>query len=136
MKTHRFWGSLYQKTTVLLLAAAVLSIIALIWMGLRLMQQDRILEMQQLEEKRAAATENLAAALDRLLVNEEKKLAEPPEGALSPDEGDYILVYANSEGIQTWPENTLLFYPVMPSGIEAPSRPFISAERFEFQAHL
>jgi len=133
VKARRFWGRISQKTTFLFLAAAVLSVFALIWMGLRLIQQDRALEAQQLEEKREAAANRIIAALEQLLSNEEHKLADPQTDNLSPETEDFLLVLMDSEGIRVWPGKVLLYYPVVPPGLEASSKLFVDAERAEFQ---
>ena len=133
MKTRRFWGSISQKTTVLFLAAAVVSVLALIWMGLRLIRQDRILELQQLDERRETAADRIITTLDQTLANEEQKLTESQIADTSLKENDYFLVSANSEEIRVYPEDTLLYYPVMPAGNDASARPFVNADRAEFQ---
>ncbi|MFC2161321.1 ATP-binding protein [Acidobacteriota bacterium] len=133
MKSRRFWGFIAQKTTVLFLAAAVISVFALIWMGLRLMQQDRALEVQQIEGKREAAADRFVAALEQTLTIEERKLNETRASQLSPAPEDFFLVSIDSEGIRVQPEKTLLFYPFVPSGHEAQSQLFSEAERAEFQ---
>ena len=133
MKARRFWGRITQKTTVLFLAAAVMSVFALIWMGLRLVQQDRSLEVQQIVEKREAAADRIIAALEQTLTIEERKLDDPQASEFFPEQEDFFLVSMDSEGIRVWPEKTLLYYPVVPSGHEAPSQLFTEAERAEFQ---
>jgi len=133
VKTRKFWGRITQKTTVLFLAAAVISVFALIWMGLRLMQQDRALEVQQIEEKREVAADRIIAALEQTLTIEERKLNDPQASELSPAPDDYFLVSIDSEGIRIQPGKTLLYYPVVPSGNEAPSQLFADAEIAEFQ---
>ena len=132
VKTQKFWGRITQKTTFLFLAAAVVSVFVLIWMGLRLMKQDRVLEMQQIEDKREAAADRFVAAMEQVLLNEERKLANPRTINLSSEE-DFVRIFMNSEGIRVQPEKTLLFYPIVPSGNEAPSQIFTDAERAEFQ---
>lgn len=102
-------------------------------MGLRLVQQDRALEMQQLEEKRESAADRIIAALEQTLTIEERKLADPLTSSFSSAAEDFFLVFADSEGIRVRPEKTLLYYPVVPPGREAPSRLFAEAERAEFQ---
>ena len=54
-----------------------MSVFALIWMGLRLMKQDRALEVQQIEGKREAAADRFVAALEQTLTIEERKLNDP-----------------------------------------------------------
>jgi signal transduction histidine kinase len=133
VKAQRFWGRITHNTSYLFLAAAVVSVFALIWMGLRLIQQDRALESQQLEEKREAAADRIVAALEQLLANEERKLEMPQTVNISPDTEDFLLVWIDPEGIRVWPENSLLYYPFVLSGQEAPSRLFEAVERAEFQ---
>ena len=110
-----------------------MSVFALIWMGLRLVQQDRSLEVQQIVEKREAAADRIIAALEQTLTIEERKLDDPQASEFFPEQEDFFLVSMDSEGIRVWPEKTLLYYPVVPSGHEAPSQLFTEAERAEFQ---
>jgi signal transduction histidine kinase len=131
--TRRFWRSISQKTTFLFLTAAVLSVVALIWMGLRLVRQDRVLEVQQIEDIQEIAADRIIAALDLKLAIEEGKLADLPAEDISLEEEDYLLVLCSSEGLHIWPEERLLFYPFLDFGHEAPSQPFINAEKAEFQ---
>ncbi|MFC2167047.1 ATP-binding protein, partial [Acidobacteriota bacterium] len=70
--------------------------------------------------------------LEQTLTIEERKLADPLTTNLSQKE-DFFLVSIDSEGIRVQPEKTLLFYPVIPSGHEAPPQLFTEAERAEFQ---
>lgn len=133
MKACRFWRSVSQKTTFLFLAAAIVSVFALIWMGLRLVRQDRALEVQQIKERREVAADRIIAALDQTLINEERKLTDLPTAKSSLKAKDYLLVSMDSEAIRVWPEDALLFYPDLDLKNEAPSRPFLTAERAEFQ---
>jgi signal transduction histidine kinase len=133
VKARKFWGSVSQRTTLLFLAMAVVAVCALIWMGLRLIQQDRVLESQQLEEKREMAADRAVASLEQLLTNEERKLTQQGLEDLSPSTDDFIKVYWNRGEINTWPENHLLYYPFVPPGKETSSQLFQDAERAEFQ---
>jgi len=133
VKTRRFWGRITQKTTFLFLAVAVISVFALIWMGLRLLKQDLALEVQQIEEKREAAADRFVAALEQTLTIEERKLNDPQASELSSAPEDFFLISIDSEGISIWPEKKLLYYPVVHSGNEAPPQLFVDAERVEFQ---
>jgi signal transduction histidine kinase len=134
VKAQRFWGSISHKTTFLFLAAAILSVFALVWMGLRLIQQDRALEARSLEEKREAAADRIVTALEQVLSIEERKFVDPQTVDFSPAAEDFLIVSMDSEGIRVWPEKSLLYYPVVPSGSEASPRLFVNAERAEFQA--
>jgi len=117
---------------VLFLGVAAVSVIALVWMGVRLVQQDRALEAQRLEEKREAAADRIVVSLEKVLSEDERKLADDPVANLSPASEDFLLINIGSGEVRVWPDNVLLYYPVMPPGREASSRPFEEAERAEF----
>ena len=75
------------KTVVLFVAVAAVSVVALVWMGARLLTQERALETQRLEERREAAADRVVAALEQVLLTEERRLANPrvPNLAASDD---------------------------------------------------
>jgi signal transduction histidine kinase len=110
---------------------AAVSVIALVWMGARLLTQERALEAQRLQERREAAAERVVAALEQVLLAEERRLANPRVTELAAGD-DLLVVVAASAGIKVWPENTILFYPVIPAAREAPPQLYSLAERLEF----
>jgi two-component system phosphate regulon sensor histidine kinase PhoR len=117
------------------LGVAAVSVAALVWMGVRLIRQDRALESQQLRERREAAADRLTASLEQVLSEEERKLADLPHVDFRPPEDDVVLVFAGLSGspdFRVWPENGLLYYPVITPTREAPARLFAEAERSEF----
>jgi signal transduction histidine kinase len=120
-----------RKTGVLFLAVAAVSVTALVWMGARLLTQDRAVEAQQLEERREAAADRVVAVLEQALLAEGRRLANPWPPNLAGAE-DVVVVSAGSAGIKVWPEQAIPYYPVIPAGREAPPGTFARAERFEF----
>jgi signal transduction histidine kinase len=132
MRPFASWKHLTGNTTALLLAVAGICVIALVWMGLRLMQQDRALEARQLEERREAAADRIVAALEQVLTEEEQKLVEPSISNFNPDVKDAFRIVAGPGHIRVWPENALLYYPVMRGGREAPPTLYADAEKAEF----
>jgi signal transduction histidine kinase len=128
----RFWKHSAGDTTVLLLAVAAVSVVALVWMGVRLVQQDQALESQQLEERREAAADRVVAALDQVLSAEERRLVDASRADFRPPTEDVLLVAAGAEDVRVWPEGVLLYYPVVPVGREVSSRLYAAAERAEF----
>jgi signal transduction histidine kinase len=132
VKARKFWGSISQKTTLLFLTVAVLSILILIWMGLRLIQQDRELESQQFEDNREAAADRLTAELDSILSSELDKLADP-EAAIAEAEDDFVLLWTDAGKIIVSPENALLYYPEVPFQSDIPPGLFKEADRAEFE---
>jgi signal transduction histidine kinase len=133
MALLRFWRNPSKKTAVLFLSAAAVSVFVLVWMGVRLLQQDRILEDQRLEEKREVAADRFTAALEKALSEEEKKLDENAQDNFSPISDDVVLIIADSREFRVFPEKRLLYYPEISPGREAPAHLFANAEGAEFQ---
>lgn len=123
-----------RKTVALFVAVAAVSVTALVWMGARLLTQERALEAQRLQERREATADRVVAALEQVLLAEERRLASPQVSDLTTG-NDHLLVVANPSGIKVWPEKAILFYPVMAAAREAPLAPYARAERLEFVEH-
>jgi hypothetical protein len=120
------------KLTVLFLAVAALSAFALVWMGMRLLNLERVLENQQLAERREAAAVRVVAGLELKLAAEERRLDEAAAQD-RPDIEDALIVTAGPGQFRIWPENALLFYPEMPAAREASPALFAAADKAEFQ---
>jgi signal transduction histidine kinase len=138
MPSLRFQGHPSRNTAILFLSVAAVSVAALVWMGVRLVQQDHALEAQQLGDRREAAADRLIAALEQGLLAEDRRLADLPNVEFAPPTDDVVLVFGGSSGssgspeFRSWPDNALLFYPVIFPGREAPARLFANAEKSEF----
>jgi signal transduction histidine kinase len=102
-------------------------------MGWRLLQQDRALEAQRLEEQREAAADRIIVALEKSLAAAERTLADVPVENFNPGTDDCVLVTIDSEKMRVFPNDALLFYPVMNQGREASSSQYADAEKAEFQ---
>jgi signal transduction histidine kinase len=127
-----------RNTAILFLGVAAVSVTALVWMGVRLVKQDRALEATQLQERREAAADRLIASLGQVLSGEEGRLADLPNGDFRPTEDDVLWVFIGSPGpseVRASPESALLYYPAIPPLREAPSEIFAEAEKSEFQNH-
>jgi signal transduction histidine kinase len=134
----RLRGHPSRNTAILFLGVAAVSVAALVWMGVRLLQQDRALEAQQLAERREAAADRLIASLEQVLSAEEERLADLPGVDFRPSADDVVFVLAGSSGssdIHVWPDNSLVYYPVIPPGREAPAGLYADAEKSEFVDH-
>jgi signal transduction histidine kinase len=135
MPSLRFRGHPSRNTAIFFLSVAAVSVVALVWMGARLVQQDRTLEAQQLGERREAAADRLIAALEQVLLAEERRLADLPNADFRPSAEDVVLIAVSSSEVLVWPDNALLFYPVIPTRREASARLFADAEKSEFLYH-
>ena len=65
MTSLRVWRRPSKYNASLFLSVAAVSVIALVWMGWRLLQQDKALEAQRLEEQREAAADRIIAAVEK-----------------------------------------------------------------------
>jgi len=102
-------------------------------MGVRLVQQDRELEAQRLEEKREAAADRIIVALETILAAEERKIADALMANFSPETEDFLQIIIDSTEMRVLPVDALLYYPVISPGREASSRQYANAEKAEFQ---
>jgi len=132
MAPLRIWRHYSWNTSALFLGVAVVSVIVLVWMGIRLVQQDRALEAQRLEEQRDTAADRIIVALEKSLTSEERKLLEAPAVSFESVGEDALLFIADPDEIRVWPDNALLYYPVITPDQEASSHLFAKAERAEF----
>jgi signal transduction histidine kinase len=138
MASLRFRRHPSRNTAILFLGVAAVSVAALVWMGVRLVKQDRALEATQLQERREAAADRLIASLEQVLSDEESKLADLPNVDFHPSADDVVLILAGSSGsseVRVWPDNALLYYPAIPPQREASSSLFADAEKSEFLDH-
>src|SRR4030066_425204 len=112
MVSPRFRRHPSRNTAILFLCVAAVSVAALVWMGVRLVQQDRALEATQLQERREAAADRLIASLEQVLSAEESQLADLPNLDFRPSAEDVVLILASSSGsseVRVWPDNALLY---------------------------
>jgi signal transduction histidine kinase len=135
MSSARFERHPSRGTAILFLGVAAVSVGALVWMGVRLIEQDRALEAQQLRERREASADRLTVSLEQTLSAEEERLADPENVDLLPSADAVVVAFSgplSSPDLRVWPKNGLLYYPVISAGREAPARLFAEAEKYEF----
>ncbi len=118
--------------TAVFLAVAGVSVLALVWLAVAIVRQDRALEIQRIDERRQAAADRLATTLERALSADERLLDNPAAPAEGLARDDALLIVADPSGLKAWPERRLLFYPSVPPLREAPADVFRAAEVLEF----
>ena len=102
----------------------------LVWLGWKLLDQERDLASQRWQERRERAADLAVGSLQRRLATAESGLLEPkPE----PPGEDAVTVEFHGRGLTTFPPDRLPFWPVASVLPEPPSGPFLDAERLEFQ---
>ena len=129
----REWFRPPRHLLVLFLAVTAVPATALGWLSWRLLEQDRALENQRIQERLEHAADLIAAALHRRLTDLEEQL---PALAISPPadfpEGGLIVIF-QGESIQAHPRGRLLYYPFLPHPKEASGSSFLTGEVLEFQ---
>jgi len=102
---------------------------ALGWLGWRLLQQDRVLAHQRVQERLEHVADRIVLLLDRRLNQLETEL---PELTESPSPQALLVVFT-ADGIDVRPPGCLLFYPTLSSEPELPTEPFRSGEVMEYR---
>ena len=129
----REWFGPPRHLLVLFLAVTVVPATALGWLTWRLLEQDRALENQRIQERLEHTADSIAAAMDRRLSDLEEQL---PALAISlPAEftnGGLIVIF-HAQHIQAHPTGRLLYYPFLLLPKEAPDSSFMAGEVLEFQ---
>jgi signal transduction histidine kinase len=118
---------LWSFAIVLLLPA-----VAVGWLGLRLIQQDRELESRQRRERRDIAGERVVAGLERAVSATERQLRAASPGIDIPPDADAVLVTMGAAGLEASPATHLLFTPEPPPATPEPMVEFTDGEALEF----
>jgi signal transduction histidine kinase len=113
------------------LAVVVACLGSLAWLGHRLLDQDRALENQRVQEKLEYAADLVAPALERRLVEVEGALDRPPGSVGLPS--STMLVVAGHHDLESFGPLPLLYQPDSGAPREASNDTLREAERLEFQ---
>jgi two-component system, OmpR family, phosphate regulon sensor histidine kinase PhoR len=134
MTSGRWWhgasGRLILSFVLVLLVPAA----AVVWLGLRLVDQDRALAARQLRERREAAADRVIASLQHAVAISERRLAGDPDAFPFQTGDDALLMTLDAHSIETYPRHRLLYLPVLPRGLNEPTVPFEAGEVLEFRA--
>ncbi len=113
------------------LALTLLPASGSLWLGWRLLEQDRQLAGRRIVERRENATDQVVTALQRAVSISESELAQL---SVSGASGDAVAVHFARSGIRANPANGLLFYPDVDVPADTLPGVFAEAERNEFVA--
>ena len=115
---------------ILLLAPAM----AVVWMGVRLVEQDRALESRRLRERRESASDRLVAGLEQALSATERRLNGPPADFSIGRDDDAVIVTFGARRIEAHPREHLIYYPELPDGPTEATAQFQAGEALEYRA--
>ena len=117
-----------RNVLVLIIAVLAVSVFALAWLSWRLLEQDRALENQRIQDRLEDAADLIVSSLDLGLSDLENRLptlSDPGEDALS--------VVFSPGNVECHPAGRLRYYPFIPPMREAPSIMFDAGETIEFR---
>src|SRR5687767_2061792 len=106
------------------------------WLGWRLFSQEEALERQRSRDRFEDAADRRLTGVVRILVEGQDKLARiGPELATTgiQEFPDAVLVLLTRDGVQTLPQDSLLYYPAVPASEPLDQR-FEQIEKLEFQS--
>jgi signal transduction histidine kinase len=115
----------------LIVAITLAPLAVLLWLGWRLLEQDRILEGQQIQQQIERSADLVVAALQRALASSEQLLAagstQWPDGA--------VAITIREGRMEAYPHGRFAYLPVVPQLSEAPGSAFAQGEELEFRQH-
>ncbi len=115
------------------IALMLIPAMALVWLGWRLVEQDRLLESEQRRERSRLAAETLAASLRKAIAGDHTLAAaawldHPP----TLPTGAVLVTLRRSGAIRTQPPTLLLYRPIPADLVQPPDEPFREAETLEY----
>lgn len=138
------WFHPPHRLLSLFLSITLALAVGLVWLGWRILQQDRALEGQRIQQRLAQAADLASANLSHGLASLEQSV-----GALSvlPDPllareapraakqlaGDALIVVFRPDAVAAFPSSRLLYYPELHNALPLRSHAFAAAENFEFR---
>src|SRR5215469_1795239 len=115
----------------LVLGITVVPLTVLLWLGWRMLDQDRLLEGQQAQDRLERAADLAAASVQRAIAVSEQHLAAGdsnwPDGA--------VVVTLYDSRVEAYPAGRMAYLPVAPDLPEAPTSAFARGEDLEFRRH-
>jgi len=133
MASTRRLRSWFRSPYGLLAAFLVLTLgpsLGLVWLGWRLLDQDRALEKQRIDERRERAADQVVAALQRALQASELDLLQRRAPAAGDDA---LMVEFRASELLAYPSGSLLFRPQASVPQDVLSNVYRQAETYEFQ---
>lgn len=129
----REWFRPPRHLLVLFLVVTLVPATGLVWLGWYLLQQDRALVDQRIQERRERAADLLVAALESRLRTVEQSLTQSPARWDLTQPDDAVLVVLGQSGVDAIPPARLLFYPVPAPCQQAAESLFRAGEDQEFR---
>ena len=127
------WHGSPQRLIVYFVLLLFLPAGAVVWLGVRLIRQDRVLESRQPQERRESAADLVIAGLEQAISATERGLGGPPDRiSLEPGDDAVLVALRNDGRIEAFPQD-LLYYPAIPGEADEQIAEFAAAEQLEFR---
>jgi signal transduction histidine kinase len=134
MTTPRAWLGASRRLILSFVLVLLVPATAVVWLGVRLIEQDRALASRQLRERRESAADRLIAGLEQAVSSTERRLDGEPIGLPIRPDDDAVLVTLRPSDIEAYPRDRLLYLPVIRPGPAEPTAAFEAGEALEFRA--
>jgi hypothetical protein len=134
MTSGRWWQGASRRLILSFVFVLVMPAAAVVWLGVRLVDQDRAVAARQLRERREAAAERVIGTLQQAVAISERRLAGDPDAFPFQRDDDALLVTLEAHGVDTYPRHRLLYLPVLPDAPDEPTVRFEAGESLEFRA--
>jgi signal transduction histidine kinase len=128
MTPLREWLKPPRTLLLILFLLTLVSVSALAWFGWKLLDQERMVEAQRMQERLEQTADRIAATLRGTLAETGERLGAAI--AVPPEEG--VLLSFQGDSITAQPPHRLLYYPSSLPLTEAKPAVFADAESFEF----
>lgn len=133
MSTFSRWIGAPRGLLILFGMVVALPAAALVFLGVRLLQQDRALARQRRAEVLEQASDRAVRALDADLAAIQRRLSDPSSRPTQAPPGSVYVLMARDE-VRTVPSSALAYYPMAAKLKEPPPAPFRELEAVEFTA--
>jgi signal transduction histidine kinase len=131
----REWLRPPRAVLALFLVVTLVPAAGLVWLGWYLLQQDRALVDQRVQERRERAADLLVGTLDTKLRAVEQDLTKSSARELLAQGDDAVLVVLGPAAADAYPRSHLLYYPIASPCQEAVELVFRAGEDREFRLH-
>src|SRR5512136_877796 len=121
------WFRPPRHLLTLYLAGTLAAATALVWLGWRLLDQERALERSRAQERLETAADRVVALLQRSLDDLERQ-SSAPDATLAED----TVLLTGDRTVTVGPPNRLVFHPSLPEAVKPPRDVFRAGEEAEF----
>jgi len=134
MLNRRAWSRSSQRLIAGFVLVVFVPALAVVWLGVRLIEQDRAGAQRQILERRALVADRLVAGVELAVSSTERRyLSDEARMPVRPGD-DVVMVTLRSDGVDVHPRESVLYLPLIDAAPES-ATVFAAAEALEFRGH-